>query len=472
MRLFWKLFCAMVAVTAAGCSVLGFVLIDSQFQTSLDREVASLYQENDLLRYALSLQLEAVSAASLSDLSTVASEMGITAGGSAVAFRLSAGDGQALSSAGTMPAEGAALIAQLGDGERGWELVPAAGGRYWLHAASPLSLLGETVYLENCREVTSLFTAREGQYDSFLRLMPALALGAAGAAFLVAALMLRPLGRLSEAARRMAAGELDQRVEPAGDDEIGQLGRDFNAMAQRLEAQVEELTAVARRQEDFIGSFAHELKTPLTSIIGYADLLRSRPTDRERAAEYAGYIFREGRRLEALSRKLLDMIVLEHGDLALRSVPLDTFLERAGTAMHPALERAGLTLTVLAEPAPIRIDPDLMETVLLNLLDNARKASSPGGTIRLEGCREGEDCRIDVIDTGKGIPPEELARVTEAFYMVDKSRSRAQGGAGLGLAVCRRIVELHGGTMELDSAPGRGTRVTVRLRGGDTPCEG
>ena len=105
--------------------------------------------------------------------------------------------------------------------------------------------------------------------------------------------------------------------------------------------------------------------------------------------------------------------------------------------------------------------------MLLNLVDNARKAGS--GEICLEGFSDGDGCRVTVTDDGKGIPPEELDRVTEAFYMVDKSRARAQGGAGLGLALCRRIVELHGGELALASEPGRGTKVTVTLRGEGRP---
>jgi signal transduction histidine kinase len=118
------------------------------------------------------------------------------------------------------------------------------------------------------------------------------------------------------------------------------------------------------------------------------------------------------------------------------------------------------------------LEPDLMESVCLNLLDNARKAMEHGGEVLLEGLPEEGGCLIQVTDQGKGIPPEELERVTEAFYMVDKSRARAQGGAGLGLALCRRIAELHGGTLELESELGRGTRVRVHLKGGEEPpCE-
>ena len=112
-----------------------------------------------------------------------------------------------------------------------------------------------------------------------------------------------------------------------------------------------------------------------------------------------------------------------------------------------------------------------METVCVNLLDNARKAMENGGEVLLEGFAEAGGWCIQVTDQGKGIPQGELERVTEAFYMVDKSRSRAQGGAGLGLALCRRIAELHGGGLEIESEPGRGTRVRVHWKGGDAPCK-
>ena len=343
-----------------------------------------------------------------------------------------------------------------------------ADGRVYLHAASPLVLEDGVLYLENCREVSGLFQDRSEQYRSFFTLVLVLT-GAVGALSLaVAAMLLRPLGRLSAATRRMAEGELDQRVAVRGDDEIALLSADFNVMSHRIQRQVQELRDAARRQEDFIGSFAHEIKTPLTSMIGYADLLRSRPATEEQVRQSAGYIFSEGRRLEALSRKLLDLVVLDRQDFPLRPVPLDVFLGRVAGAMAPALEQAGVRLTVRAQPVPALMEPDLMETVCLNLLDNARKAMEGGGDLLLEGLSEEGRPVIRVTDSGKGIPAEELERVTEAFYMVDKSRSRAQGGAGLGLALCRRIVDLHGGTLELESTPGQGTRVTVRLKGGKT----
>ncbi|MCI9649686.1 cell wall metabolism sensor histidine kinase WalK [Oscillibacter sp.] len=468
MKLFWKLFCSMVLITTLACDVGGYVLIDTQFRASLEREVSALYEENDLLRYALAQELAFHPLYSRRELAAAAKGISISTSRGTVAFRLSGETGETLGGSGQLPVEAGPLTASLPQGRRGWVMDALSDGRVYLHAASPLVLEDGILYLENCREVSGLFQDRSEQYRSFFTLVLVLT-GAVGALSLaVAAMLLRPLGRLSAATRRMAEGELDQRVAVRGDDEIALLSADFNVMSHRIQRQVQELRDAARRQEDFIGSFAHEIKTPLTSMIGYADLLRSRPATEEQVRQSAGYIFSEGRRLEALSRKLLDLVVLDRQDFPLRPVPLDVFLGRVAGAMAPALEQAGVRLTVRAQPVPALMEPDLMETVCLNLLDNARKAMEGGGDLLLEGLSEEGRPVIRVTDSGKGIPAEELERVTEAFYMVDKSRSRAQGGAGLGLALCRRIVDLHGGTLELESTPGQGTRVTVRLKGGKT----
>ncbi|MBU5626939.1 HAMP domain-containing histidine kinase [Oscillibacter sp. MSJ-2] len=465
MRLFWKLFCSTVLITVLACSLGGYFLIDSFFRSSLEREVTAVYEENDLLRYTLGREMDLYfPSVTKEDVATAASRLTITTSRGTVAFRLSDQDGNQLSGSGTLPMD-SAMTAKLEDGQRGWEL-RRGWGSYYIHAASPLAIGGGTLYLENCRKVGELFLTREEQYRTFFYLMLGLVAAVGLVSLSVSVVMLRPLGRLSAATKRMAAGELSERVAVKGDDELSQLSADFNVMAARLEAQVEELKAAARRQEDFLNSFAHETKTPLTSIIGYADLLRSRPASPEQVRQSASYIFNEGRRMESLSRKLMDLIVLEKQDFVLRESPMDAFLERVGGVLRPALEKQGIRLRLRAKAALVPIEPDLMETVCLNLLDNARKAISGPGLILLEGIEEEGGYCIRVTDTGKGIPPEDLSRVTEAFYMVDKSRARAQGGAGMGLAVCRKIVALHGGAMEFRSIVGQGTQVRVHLKGG------
>lgn len=470
MKLFWKLFCSIVGVTVLSLSVDGFTLIDGQFRASLDQEVQALYEENDMLRYALSRELDRRPAEGPEELARLAGGVVLTTGGRTVPFRLSGGDGAELGGNDCLPPElgPGPLISGLSEGRRGWVLRHVAERAYYLHGASALRLLDGTVYLENCRDVSHLFAQRGEQYRRFSWKLLSMAAGVAVLSLIVARAILRPLGRLSAAARGMAEGELSRRVAVTSGDELGRLSEDFNAMAERLEEQVAQLTDAAQRERDFTAAFAHEIKTPLTSIIGYADLLLSRENGPEQVRDSAGYIFREGKRLEALSGKLMELIVLDRRDFPLRPVSLRAFLERTGSAMRPALEGAGIQFTVEAEEAPVWLEPDLMETVCLNLLDNARKATPPGGRVTLTGRGTGDGgCVIRVSDTGRGIPPEELGRITEPFYMVDKSRARAQGGAGLGLALCRRVAELHGGTLGFESEPGKGTTATIRLKGGD-----
>lgn len=465
MRLFWKMFCSMVIITALTCSIGGYVLIDSQFRTSLDREVSALYKENDLLRYTLIRELEDYVITSQQDLVHLIEDINITTGRETVPFRISDQTGVCVASSGTIPVEASSMTESLLDGQRGWELRQTHGKRMYLHAASPLIYDEKTLYLENCREVTDLFATRQEQYKNFFYLMVALVTVVGILSLAVTSVMLRPLTRLSAATKRMAGGDLQHRVRVDSYDELGRLSRDFNTMATQLEAQVQELKDAAQRQDDFIGSFAHEIKTPLTSIIGYADLMRSRPSTPEQVRMSAGYIFNEGRRLESLSQKLMDLIVLENQDFPMRHISMDAYLQRMGNTLRPVFEQRGISLRVRSENAIILLEPDLMETVCLNLLDNARKAIDGNGVIVLEGFVEKTGYCIRVTDNGKGIPARELSRITEAFYMVDKSRAREQGGAGLGLAICQRIVALHNGRMDFKSMLGKGTQVSIHLKG-------
>lgn len=463
MRLFWKLFCSMVMITALACSVGGFVLIDGQFRTSLSAQAEMVMTENALLRRTFLRELQFSGNLDEEGAVQLAERTAAAAEERGLRFRLADSRGQPLVGS-HLPGE-SALSQSLGEDRQGWEVLQN-NGRYYLHASSPLVLDGGVVYLENWRGAGDLFTAREEQYHVFFYLLMGLILVSALAALAVSAWLSRPLGRLSAAARQMAGGELSQRVEVSGDDEIGRLSRDFNQMADQLERQVGELTDTARRQRDFLQSFAHETKTPLTSIIGYAELVLSRPDQPELVQESAACIFREGRRLEGLSRKLMDLIILEKEALPLRRVEMPAFLERMAGVLRPRLEQEGIRFEIRTGPGTAEIEPDLMESVCLNLLDNARKAVPKEGVICMEGIRTAGGYCIRVSDNGRGIPREDLARITEPFYMVDKSRSRTQGGAGLGLAVCQRIVTLHGGTLEFESELGRGTRVSVCLKGG------
>lgn len=217
-----------------------------------------------------------------------------------------------------------------------------------------------------------------------------------------------------------------------------------------------------------MGAFAHELKTPMTAIIGYADLLRQDGLEESTRLTAADYIYSEGQRLEKLSFKLLDLLLLEKDEIIPKEVSLSAFLEDVEKALAPVMEKKNIKLVCWGVRGKVKLEPDLVKSLLYNLVDNAGKAIDGEGSITVRGTLIPGGCEILVVDNGRGMEESELSRITEAFYRVDKSRSRQQGGAGLGLALCRRIAEIHDGSIRFASAPGTGTRVTVTLyeRGG------
>lgn len=216
-----------------------------------------------------------------------------------------------------------------------------------------------------------------------------------------------------------------------------------------------------------MGSFAHELKTPMTAIIGYADLLRSQSLSQEELQESANYIFSEGRRLERLSLKLLELLVSKEGNFQMVPCRPKLVLEEVAHMMQPGFDRQQITFTSSCGNGICCLEPDLLRSLLVNLMDNARKSIDDSGSIHVEIEVWPSLCRILVRDTGRGIAPHELEHIQEPFYRVDKSRSRAQGGTGLGLALCREIVKLHHGTLLFESKPGHGTCVTAELKDGE-----
>jgi len=273
------------------------------------------------------------------------------------------------------------------------------------------------------------------------------------------------LRKLTTAVRKISGGDLSTRSSLKANDEFGQLSRDFDVMADKLQENISRMETEMQRQESFMGAFAHELKTPMTSIIGFADLLRQGNLDENTRMMAAEYIYTEGHRLEKLSFKLLDLLLLKKDSIQMRKVWLNHYVSEIERAMAPNLKNRGIRLVCRAEQKRTALEPDLVKSLLYNLIDNAAKAMDGEGVIAVKATAIPGGCQFQVVDNGRGMEKAELTKITEAFYRVDKSRSRKQGGAGLGLALCKQIVELHNGSIQFASEPGKGTRVTVTLYG-------
>ena len=340
------------------------------------------------------------------------------------------------------------------------------GERYVVCSSQRLMLLEQGFVLEHNRDITNIVEHAEQNQQYYEFVMLVILLVGVLLTTLLTLWMTRPIRRISRTAKQLSDGHYDRRVKLEGDDELEQLAQDFNRMADALEEKIHALEDAAQRQKDFTASFAHELKTPLTSVIGYADTLRSRTLPQKQQMEAAGYIFSEGKRLEAMSFALLDLFALDRETPSLQLVSVSQLCRELSHSVAYLLKTSGVSLHVQAEPCEITAAPELLKTLLFNLIDNARKASKPSSSIELTGQRTQNGYCFTVQDHGSGIPEEALSRLTEPFYMVDKSRARAQGGAGLGLALCQRIAQAHSGTLTFESKEDVGTTVRVWIGGG------
>lgn len=326
--------------------------------------------------------------------------------------------------------------------------------------ATYASRLQGGLQLATAYDLTDLYRGRDAALRRFLLLEAAVLAAGAAVTAVFARRMTRPLRTLTTASAEIADGDYARRTGLHTGDEIETLSSSFDKMADAVQEKITALQADVRQREDFMGAFAHELKTPMTSIIGYADMLRTIQASPADQYEAAGAIYHEGRRLEALSGKLLALLGLGEETITLQPTAL--------AALWPRLQAAcpGVPLQLPACDAAVQADADLLLDLLCNLVGNAVKASEPGQPVEVRAADNGDTVTLTVADHGCGIPQSEISRVTEPFYMVDKSRARKQGGSGLGLALCKRIAEVHGSDLHIESTPGEGTRVSVILRKG------
>ena len=275
------------------------------------------------------------------------------------------------------------------------------------------------------------------------------ALASIGLAVLMARMLARPLAEVGAAARRVAAGDYAARVPREGPEELASLADSFNQMAAGLERQ-------EQMRRDFIVNAAHELRTPLTNLQGYLEALRDGVITADRATYES--LWDEAERLVRLSRSLDALAEGDAGASRPAAVELDlaAAIRAALDLAQPTLERAGLELVVdVPDHLPARANPDDLAQVLGNLISNAARYTPAGGTVTVRAERRPADMLVSIANSGDGIPPDDLERVFERFYRVEKSRDRARGGAGIGLAIVKQLVEATGGQVGAESADGQ-----------------
>jgi len=342
------------------------------------------------------------------------------------------------------------------------------GGRTYMLFEAEMETVGNPpVTLLTGHDVTSVFAARDRALLRFWE-MELVVLVCAGAMIaLLSRWLTKPLARLTQASESIAGGAYGERTGLSGGDEIGVLSRSFDAMAAAVQEKVDALELSVRQREDFMSAFTHELKTPLTSIRGYVELLQDEKRDAQTRAKFYEIIGIEADRLQRLIDDLLELSRIEN---SLQKAPETKRTDVSKIALETlehlspmARERQVTFSSELTPELTIRADPDRMVQLFTNLIQNAVKYNRPGGSVLVATQAVRGMAVIRVEDTGLGIPQESLPRIFERFYRVDKGRSRELGGTGLGLSIVKHIVQLYGGDISVDSVVEKGTVFQVRF---------
>ncbi len=264
-------------------------------------------------------------------------------------------------------------------------------------------------------------------------------------------------------------GNLEERIEVRSGDEIGRLAECFNGMADTLVDTLEELRQADRMRRELVANVSHDLRSPLASIQGYLETVHMKDGDLEpdERRRYVKTALRNAQRLNDLVAELFELSKLETKQVepTIEPFPVAELAQDVVMQYEPQAEEQGVALDATLPERRVRVDADtgLVERALSNLIDNAVHYTPEGGQVQVRLHNEDDAVRIEVADTGPGIPEDQLPHIFERFYRVEKSRDRDKGGAGLGLAIANTIVDLHESTLEVESTMGEGTTFSFRL---------
>lgn len=334
----------------------------------------------------------------------------------------------------------------------------------------------KTQYIINYHGISNIIQQRNQNYQLYRNIIICTSVIIAAVLYLFSWYITRPLAKVTKMAEKLSTGDYSVRIDSSYTQmksmEVEQLGNTLNHMADHLETYIEEIQLTAQRKEDFVGNFTHELKTPMTSIIGYADLLRTYNLLPDKQREYSNYIYIEAKRIEQLAANLLQLIVMQKEQFPFEQFSVTELFEQLQKDTRFLGEKYDVRIQFDFESGTISGERSLLIVAIKNVIDNACKASAKDSTVTVYGRNHSNGYEILVKDFGCGIPESELDNILEPFYMVDKSRTRKQGGAGLGLSLTKQITQIHGGDIHILSKPQKGTMVRLTFHNKETGgCE-
>lgn len=319
----------------------------------------------------------------------------------------------------------------------------------------------ETLYIRYEKELTELNEVWDKLQTNYLVISLSFSFVLAISLFIILRRTMKPITQLTKVVDDMAEGNWESKAPEAGKDEVATLGRHFNRMADKIQDNIQQIRQEADAKQEFVDNFAHELKSPLTSIYGFAEYVQKANIPEDEKIQCMSYIMDESKRLLQLSYTLLDMAKIRNEAIHIEEVKLCDVEEQIQKRMETLCAERGVTLVCNRSADTMFANEVLLFSLLCNLIQNAVYACKSGDIVTWGVEEEAANIRIYVEDNGCGMTKEQVKRVKEPFYRVDKARSREAGRTGLGLAICSQIVEYHNARMDIQSEPDKGTIITV-----------
>lgn len=311
------------------------------------------------------------------------------------------------------------------------------------------------------KDVTPLYQERVDQYRFFVKVDIAACFLYMLIMFFVSRGLTKPIDQLNRMAQVISQGGFSERVRLKSKDEIGVLASNFNDMASVVEDTINDLEQHNQEKQRFINNFTHELKTPLTSIIGYTNFLRTTKYNEELFLDGLNVIYSEGKRLESLSHKLMDLILLQEDHFQMEEYDLGAIIAEIEPTLKMMAKEKQVAIVTDCKEGRLQLEKDLIKILIFNLVDNALKASTEQQSITLRTYWRDSRYILEVIDQGIGISKEHRDKIFEPFYMADKARTRSNNGAGLGLSICQSVASIHHAVIEVTSKENQGTTIGV-----------
>lgn len=336
-----------------------------------------------------------------------------------------------------------------------------------LFISSTIKVHDQTYKLVITKDINFIYNERNSNYELFISLSMIVTVFLAVGMYIISKNITNPINDLINVSNSIKKGEYSKRAKENNKDEIGVLAKNFNTMMKEIEDKINELEIINEQKQRFIDNLTHEMKTPITSIIGYSELLLKSNISEEIRLKSLDYINSQGKRLENLNSSLIKLIMIKNNEVSkkyeknyIKEIISDTI-----KSIEYKLNNKGISAVIDINNNKVLGDKQLTILLLTNILDNAIKASKDKSSIYINGISiDDYTYELKIIDNGIGISQEELEKVIEPFYMVDKSRSEVTKNLGLGLAICQEICIYNNIIFNIDSEKNKGTSVSLKLK--------